>query len=106
MNEKQTENKEEIKRKCKKATFLRRTDSGKKPVTSSVLGTKLWLSCFLSFLRAFTISDNDFLGLVGRENEEEEEERWEFRKMKELKLSVTCLANMVVVVFGGGLERR
>jgi hypothetical protein len=48
----------------KNVTFLRRTDSGKNPVTSSDLGTKLWLS----FLPALRISGNDFVGLIWREN--------------------------------------
>lgn len=47
----------------KKVTFLRSTASGKKPVTSSGLGTELWVSSFLSFLRALTTTDADFLGL-------------------------------------------
>lgn len=61
----------------KNETFLRRTDSGKNPVTSSNLGTKLWLSCFLSLLVALVTSDSD-LGLLRREKcgeDENEEEK-------------------------------
>ena len=89
---------------CKKITFLRRTDSGKKPVLSSDLGTKLWVSAFLSFFRAFIMSENDFLGLFWRENwrenDEEDEERWWFGKLKRRGFD----ANMVVVF--GGLEGK
>ena len=56
-------------------------------MASSGLGAKLWLSSFLSFLRALTTTDADFLGFIeienGREEEEEEEkEGYPFAKMK------------------------
>ena len=71
-----------------KNAFLRSIASGKNPVASSGLGTKLRLSSFLSFLRALTTTDADFLGFIeienGREEEEEEENgAYPFVKMKD-----------------------